>query len=413
MPVSGLRGVARPVPTKFIMRKRAGFATDERRLLARFWRSASGYWRGASAWQAWCLVALLVATVILQLLTQFGLNFWNRDFFDAIGRRDSAALWVQASRFVPLAAASLVLNVFSVWARMTLQRSWRAWLSNHLYDYWLTNDRYVRLRSVAGDHDTPEYRIAEDAKVATDLPVDLVLGLFSSLLNAVTFIGILWSVGDSITFELDRLILTIPGYLVIAVVLYSALLSFAIVLIARHATRVIEENKRTEAELRSIGTHLRESGEGITLSDDHKDARHVIGAALKAVIAIWRIYCWQLMRMTVVTYSSVLVTPVIGLLLCTPKYLMGAMTLGEVVQASAAFVVVQGAFNWFTDNYARLAEWTSSANRVASLLLALDEVDRSGRAMADDANPGQALVAQECTQPEPASPGQRADRSPG
>ena len=65
-------------------------------------------------------------------------------------------------------------------------------------------------------------------------------------------------------------------------------------------------------------------------------------------------------------------TPIIGLLLCTPKYLVGTMSLGEVVQAAAAFVVVQAAFGWFTDNYARLAEWAASANRVASLLLALD-----------------------------------------
>ena len=43
------------------------------------------------------------------------------------------------------------------------------------------------------------------------------------------------------------------------------------------------------------------------------------------------------MRLTVVTYSSLLITPVIGLLLCTPKYLAGAMSLGEVVQAAAAF----------------------------------------------------------------------------
>ncbi|MCW5703314.1 MAG: ABC transporter, partial [Bradyrhizobium sp.] len=72
-----------------------------------------------------------------------------------------------------------------------------------------------------------------------------------------------------------------------------------------------------------------------------------------------------------------LVTPVIGLLLCIPKYLAGTMTLGEVVQAAAAFVVVQTAFNWFTENYAKLADWAASANRVASLLLALGEVDGS------------------------------------
>jgi vitamin B12/bleomycin/antimicrobial peptide transport system ATP-binding/permease protein len=361
------------------MLKRTYLAPDEKQLLARFWQSASGFWRGPGAWRAWLLVAVLIATVLLQLWTQYALNYWNRDFFNAIGRRDAVGLWTQALRFVPLAAASLALMVFSVWARMTMQRTWRAWLSSHLYDYWLKDDRYVRLGSAAADHEAPEFRIAEDARIATDLPVDLVLGLLQSLLNAVTFIGILWSVGDGLPIELGGFVLTIPAYLVIAVIAYSALLSASIFLIARHLTRVIEENKRTEAELRSIGTHLRERGEGTALPDGKKDPRHVIGAPLKAVIAIWRIYMWQLMRMTVVTYSSLLVTPVIGLLLCTPKYLMGTMSLGEVVQAAAAFVVVQGAFSWFTDNYARLAEWASSANRVASLLLALDEVDRSGR----------------------------------
>jgi len=365
------------------MLRQTYIAPDEKRLLARFWQSASGFWRGLSAWRAWTLVTLLIATVLLQLLTQYGLNFWNRDFFNAIGRRDAADLWIQALRFVPLAAASLFLTILSVWARMTMQRTWRAWLSNHLYDYWLQNDRYVRLRFMAGDHQAPEFRIAEDARVATDLPIDLALGLFSALLTAITFIGVLWSVGDSLVINLGGLIVTVPGYLVLAVIVYSILLSAATLLLARHLTRVLEENKRIEAELRSIGTHLRESGEGTALPDGEKDGRHAVGAALKAVIAIWRIYCWQLMRLTLITYTSLLVTPVVGLLLCVPKYLAGAMTLGEVVQAAAAFVVVQGAFSWFTDNYARLAEWAASANRVASLLLALDQIDREGENATD------------------------------
>jgi vitamin B12/bleomycin/antimicrobial peptide transport system ATP-binding/permease protein len=360
---------------------------DEKQLLARFWQSASGYWRGRSAWRAWFLVALLIATVLLQLLTQYGLNYWNRDFFNAIGRKDETGLWIEALRFVPLAAASLFLTILSVWGRMTMQRSWREWLSNHLYDYWLQNDRYVRLRFIPGDHQSPEFRIAEDARVATDLPIDLVLGLFSAILTAITFIGILWSVGDSLVIGLGGVTITVPGYLVIAVILYSMLLSAATLLIARHLTRVLEENKRTEAELRSIGTHLRESGEGTALADGKKDGRHTIGAALKAVIAIWRIYCWQLMRLTLITYTSLLITPIVGLLLCTPKYLQGMMTLGEVVQAAAAFVVVQGAFSWFTDNYARLAEWAASANRVASLLLALDRIGDE-RTTADLLPPG-------------------------
>lgn len=353
-------------------------APSEQRLLSRFWLSARGFWRGATAPWAWLLTVLLIATVLLQLLTQYSLNFWNRDFFNAVERKDGAELLTQAWRFLPLAAASLALAVFSVWGRMTLQRKWRAWLSNHLYKYWLERDHYVRLRFMPGEHQAPEYRIAEDARIATDLPVDLVLGLFSSLITGITFIGILWSVGGSSTIDMFGLTLTIPGYLVLAVIVYSIIVAAAMMLIGSRLTRVVEENKRAEAELRAIGTHIRESGEGKTLPDNIKDRLDAVSTALRAVIATWLEYCWQLMRLTVVTHSNSLLAPVVGLLLCMPKYVAGTMLLGEVVQAAAAFVVVQGACNWFTDNYIRLADWAASANRVASLLLALDRIDRSG-----------------------------------
>ncbi|RDV05789.1 ABC transporter [Undibacter mobilis] len=361
-------------------------APDARRLIARFWQSASGFWRGPTRWRAWLLVGLLIATVLLQLLTQYWLNFWNRDFFDAIERKDGAALWVQARHFIPLAGASLILAVTSVWARMTMQRQWRAWLSAHLYDYWLQNGRFRHLRFMQGEHQTPEYRIAEDARVATDLPIDLTLGLISSVLTAIIFIGVLWSVGGRLVIDSFGVGLEIPGYLVIAVVVYSLLITAAMMLIPHRLTRVIEDNKRAEAELRAVGAHLRESGEGIAVPDGASGGRLTIGAALTEVIAQWRAYCWQLMRMTMVSHSNTLLTPVIGLLLCTPKYLVGAMTLGETVQAAAAFAIVQGAFNWITDSYGRLAEWTSSANRVASLLLALDQIEDPDRdKMADRA----------------------------
>ena len=60
-----------------VMPRGTYIAPDERRLVSRFWQSASGFWRGPSAWRAWLLVGLLIATVLLQLLTQYWLNFWN------------------------------------------------------------------------------------------------------------------------------------------------------------------------------------------------------------------------------------------------------------------------------------------------------------------------------------------------
>jgi putative ATP-binding cassette transporter len=351
---------------------------DQQRLLSRFWQSACGYWKGPAAWRAWLLIALLIATILLQLLTQYQLNFWSRDFFNALAQKDAVELGMQALRLFPIAAVSLILAVVSVWGRMTMQRRWREFLSNRLYDYWLENDHSMQLKFVPGEHQAPEYRIAEDARVATDLPVDLVLGLCASFLTAITFIGVLWSVGGDLAVSVFGKELHVPGYLVIAVIVYSLFVTGAMIFVARHLTKLMEDYKRTEADLRSIGTHLRESAEG-SVPQDSKNSRRTIGVALKAVIGVWREYCWQLMRMTVITHTNILLTPFIALLLCTPKYLDAAMTIGEVVQAAAAFVVVQGAFNWITDNYGRIAEWTASANRVASLLIALDQIDQDSR----------------------------------
>ncbi len=106
----------------------------QRLLLSRFWRAASGFWQGRRLpADAWLLTALLLASVLLQLAIQYRLNFWGRDFFDAFGRRDEQALRSQALMFLPLAGISILVAVFAIWARMTVQRRWRAWLTQHPY----------------------------------------------------------------------------------------------------------------------------------------------------------------------------------------------------------------------------------------------------------------------------------------
>jgi putative ATP-binding cassette transporter len=348
---------------------------DRKRLLLRFLHSALGFWRGRTACRAWVLMAVMITAVLLQLFVQYHLNLWSRDFFNAIEQKNKIAALAEAMKFAPLAAASLTLALVSVWSRMTTEREWRHWLSGHLYDYWLRNDCHLELKFMHGDHQAPEYRIAEDGRVATDLPIDLGLGLLSSLLNIFAFVGVLWSVGGSLGIEVFGFKITIPGYLVFAVVGYSLLLTSATLIVSRRLTDVVEANKGAEAELRARGAHLRAIGESAAPTKGAHDGRRVMAAALDQVIERWRALCWQMLRMTLVSHTNLMFVPSIGLLLCAPKYLAGAMTLGSVVQAGAAFVAVQGAFNWAADNYGRLAEWTASASRVASLLCSLDQIN--------------------------------------
>jgi ABC-type uncharacterized transport system fused permease/ATPase subunit len=72
---------------------------------------------------------------------------------------------------------------------------------------------------------------------------------------------------------------------------------------------------------------------------------------------------------------NTLLAPLVGLILCVPHYVQGTMLLGDVTQAAAAFDAVQGALNWLIDNFPRLAECLSSANRVGNLLTAFDRLE--------------------------------------
>jgi putative ATP-binding cassette transporter len=79
---------------------------SDRARLTRFWASARGFWGGKSAMIAWPLTVGLVVIAVSQLSVQYRLNYWNRDFFNALARRDGDALWHQVAVFVPLAIMS-------------------------------------------------------------------------------------------------------------------------------------------------------------------------------------------------------------------------------------------------------------------------------------------------------------------
>lgn len=327
---------------------------------------------------AWMLTIGLIVLIFIQLAFQYRMNVWNRDIFNALERKDGPAVSTQALIFVPLVATMVALAIVAVYGRMTIQREWRAWMTNHLIGRWLANGRYYQLDLVTGDHQNPEGRIGEDARIATDAPVDFVVGILSAAVTAVTFIAVLWIVGGDLTLGTPEAPIVIPGFLVIAAVIYAVITSTAVILVASRFVAVSERTNQAEAEFRYALTRVRENGESIALLGGEREERAGLRQGLAAVILQWRNLCHQHMRYTLVSNTHMLVAPVVTLVLCAPKYVAGTMTLGEVMQAAAAFVQVQSAFNWLLDNYPRLAGWVASARRVGSLLVSIDHLEAAG-----------------------------------
>jgi vitamin B12/bleomycin/antimicrobial peptide transport system ATP-binding/permease protein len=348
-------------------------------LLTRFWISARGFWGKGGDRLAWIFSIGLVILIVTNVGFQYGINVWNRAIFDAIEKRDSATVFYLTAVFFPLAIGSVVLGVAQVSARMGIQRRWRAWLTNSVVSRWLTSGRYYQLNLVGGDHQNPEYRIAEDLRIATDSPVDFAAGVTSAFLSATTFIVVLWTIGGALTVTVAGSTITIPGFLVIAAVLYAAIASGSIMTIGRRFVQISEDKNQAEAEYRYVLTRVRENGESIALLGGEQEERDGIDRTFSNVLRQWARLAGQHMRTTLVSQGSSLIAPVVPLLLCAPKFLDGGMTLGQVMQAASAFTIVQTAFGWLVDNYPRLADWNAGARRIASLMMSLDGLERAER----------------------------------
>ena len=345
------------------------------RVARKFSKLARGFWSGATKRRAWLLVGGVLAFVVANLIAALGVNRWNRFFFDAIEHKEVGSVFVGVGIIVALALASAAASVGLVHMRMRLALRWRQWITARLIERWLAERRFYQLNIIGGEGSNPEYRIADDVRLATEPLVDFLVGVTNAVLAAAAFIGILWAVGGSLRVTAFGSDFVIPGYMVLAAVVYSTITSLGMYFIGRPLVVAVEAKNAGEARLRYELTRVRNSAENIALIGGDEDERARLGETFGDLAGRWIKVIVQQARMTWIFNGSTVLSPVVPLLLGAPKYLAGEIGLGELMQIATAFAQVQIALNWLADNAIRLAEWLASAQRVVELSDVLDDLD--------------------------------------
>jgi len=230
------------------------------RLLRHFATLSFGFWTGPTRRKATLFALGLFACLLLNLAPAIAVNRWNKFFFDALQNKDQRLILLSIGLMLALAFASALTSVALLQARMRFQLRWREWLTRTLVRRWMERRRFYQL-SVLRLIDNPEARISEDGRIAIELFVDFATGVTNALLMAASFVSVLWFIGGSLTFGG----ITIPGYLVIAVVIYSASTSFGMMLLGRPLVARVEAKAAAEADFRYELTHTRENAETIAL----------------------------------------------------------------------------------------------------------------------------------------------------
>lgn len=339
----------------------AGVASDS--LWRDYWRMMGGFWRGPTARRAWALTAAAAALILVGIAVQYGLNRWNRYFFDALEARDAARASNGVLLFVGVCAAAILTAVLQNWTRMSLQAHWRRWTTATLVGEWLKDRHFYQLNIAAPEVDSPEFRMTDDVRIAIDPLVDLAIGLINAILTAVVFIAVLWSVGGAIT----AFGVTVPGYFVVAAAIYGLTNSMVMLRLGRPLIASTETKNAVEARNRFELVRIRENAESIAMIGGEDDEKRAIDSTLGEVVARWSLVIRQQSLVVFIVHGNVMLAPVLPLLIGAPKYLSGELTLGNLMQVAAAFVQTQVAFNWLVDNYVRIAEWRASAGRAVQL----------------------------------------------
>jgi ABC-type uncharacterized transport system fused permease/ATPase subunit len=107
---------------------------------------ASGYWTAPGyRLVAWLLTAGLAATVAANVGIALWLNLWNRDFFNALEKKDLALLFELVWVLAAIVGTAGIAVAVQLHIKRRLQINWRAWLAHITVLRWLNAGRQYQL----------------------------------------------------------------------------------------------------------------------------------------------------------------------------------------------------------------------------------------------------------------------------
>jgi putative ATP-binding cassette transporter len=340
--------------------------------LWRFILFALPFWSAEHKWINRGRLALVAALTVAQVAVQAGLNAWSARLYNALEARQLDTFLGQIVDFALLLLASLAVFSVSLYVRRRLQFAWRVWVTKTTLSVWMAQGRHYQLGLIVGDHDNPDGRIAEDIRVTTESAVDLGQSLFYCILLLGTFISVLWTLSGVVHVEIGTTVIPIPGFMVFIALTYSAIGTTLALWAGLPLVGASNLRQTVEANFRFGLARAREYSESIALIGGDADERTHLQELLRGVRRGWERQTYGLVRIIVFTTAySVLAAP-FPLLVAAPRYIMGLITLGTLMQMAQAFQQVTAALSFPVDNLSNIAQWRASVERVLALQDALD-----------------------------------------
>src|SRR5262245_30002279 len=346
------------------------------RFLWRFFLFALPFWSAEHKWRNRGRLAVIAALTVAQVAVQVGLNSWSARLYNAVEAKQLDTFLEQIVTFVLLLVASILVFSITLYTKRRLEFAWRVWITKNTLSVWMAQGRHYQLGLIAGgDHDNPDGRIAEDIRVTTESAIELGQAAFYCILLFFTFVAVLWELSGVIHVEIGGAVIAIPGFMVFIALIYSAIGTSLALWAGFPLVGASNLRQTVEANFRFGLARAREYSESIALIRGDSDERTHLQELLRGVRSGWERQTYGMVRIIVFTTAYGVLANPFPLLVAAPRYILGYITLGTLMQMAQAFSQVTAALAFPVDNLSGLALWRASVERVMALQNALNGLE--------------------------------------
>lgn len=346
------------------------------RFFIQFIKLAGSFWESENKARIRALTAGLLVLTVLQITISVIITVWSADLFDALDQRSMSRLLTQVGLIILIFIANMAVTATHLVVKRRIQLDWRGWLTDKLIGQWMNNGRHYLVTHIGGEHDNPDGRIAEDIRISTEYAIDLIHSLTYSLLLLISFTEILWGLSGVITLDLGFMEFPVRGHLVWLAMIYAASASILGWWIGRPLTKATDNRQTEEANFRFSLVKARENSMAIAMIQGERYENPHFKALFGNIITAWdeQTEAWKRIMLFSSGYS--VLSMAFPILVSAPRYILGSISLGALMQSAQSFQHMVSALSWPVDNMGKVAEWRASVERVLGLANALDKLER-------------------------------------
>ncbi|TAN49579.1 MAG: ABC transporter ATP-binding protein/permease [Rhodospirillales bacterium] len=340
----------------------------------KFLRLAGPYCRSEEAWLVWGRTAVLVVLTCCQVAVAIVLNLWNEALFNALEARELGKFFLLIGILGLIIVANVAIVTTHLRVKRRLQIGWREWLTKRLMNEWMSGGRHYLVTHMPGDHDNPDGRIAEDIRICTESAIDLAHSLFYAGLLLVSFTSILWTLSGTPEISFAGYNLYLPGHLVWIALVYALIGTSIAMFLGYPLVRAANQRQTAEADFRYSLVHSRENSLPIALLRGERHERSIFLWLFRLAGAAWDKQTTALTHLFMFSSAWSVLAAIFPIMVAAPRYILGLISLGVLMQTAQAFQQMVSALSWPIDNFAAMAGWRASVERVQNLHHALDHL---------------------------------------